>query len=197
MKTIKTTIVLVFALLLIGCNKDDDNSSEPTSENFLQSYLTQTGFTEQTIPTTITNKLECGIAFASPTGGKITHIRVKLPQADPALKITLWKADPSGINIIFSTTVNIPNANEEVIIPVLPITIESGTVDIGYVISMYTNSFYKRRRTAQTDATYPLNAGNIKILSFAKKPTQGPGYPEDPSNKFEYWGDLSFDFVKN
>lgn len=190
MKTIKILSGALLAILAISCSSDDSKpgSSYPV-ENPLESYYTQTGFT------TTTNFInsgsyEFGLAFSPNVKGVMKAITVKLPDANPALRVTIW--DYTTKEVLKTETVNVASANTLVSHPITDLALEK---DKKYMITMNSNDWYKRNKADNTNATYPVTAGNINFLEYRWLSGTAQTFPTTVSANYNA-GDLSFDFKR-
>lgn len=190
MKTIKILSGALLAILAISCSSDDSKSgSSYPVENPLESYYTQTGFT------TTTNFInsgsyEFGLAFSPNVKGVMKAITVKLPDANPALRVTIW--DYTTKEVLKTETVNVASANTLVSHPITDLVLEK---DKKYMITMNSNDWYKRNKADNTNVTYPIAAGNINFLEYRWLSGTAQTFPTTVSANYNA-GDLSFDFKR-
>lgn len=186
MKKIQSKITILFvSLFAISCSSDD-GTSYPT-ENPLDAYHTQAGFT------TTTNYIdsgdyEFGLAFSPNVKGKIKAITVKLPGANAALRVTIWDYDAQ--TVLRSETINVEEADVSTEKTITALALEK---DKKYLITMNSNDWYKRAKADDSNATYPITAGNIKFLEYRWAGGTSQSFPTNVSLNYN-GGDLSFDF---
>lgn len=190
MKTLQKVSILILLLFLTSCSKDDDptpNVPVYNEENPLQSFLTTTGFNQQTMVQTATNDLLAGLSFKPTVTGKINSLLVKLPVINNNLKVSIW--DNATGNLLRQEIVNVTSANTEITTQITPLQLEKDKI---YVISMQTNTAFVRYRTDQTNASFPITAGNIQILSYR----EGTSMTTIPADNYYnlYAGDCIFKF---
>ncbi len=190
MKTLQKVSILILLLFLTSCSKDDDptpNVPVYNEENPLQSFLTTTGFNQQTMEQTATNDLLAGLSFKPTVTGKINSILVKLPAINNNLKVSIW--DNATGNLLRQEIVNVTSANTEITTQITPLQLEKDKI---YVISMQTNTAFVRYRTDQTNASFPITSGNIQILSYR----EGISTTTIPTDNYYnlYAGDCIFKF---
>jgi hypothetical protein len=190
MKTLQKVSILILLLFLTSCSKDDDptpNVPVYNEENPLQSFLTTTGFNQQTMEQTATNDLLAGLSFKPTVTGKINSLLVKLPVINNNLKVSIW--DNATGNLLRQEIVNVTSANTEITTQITPLQLEKDKI---YVISMQTNTAFVRYRTDQTNASFPITAGNIQILSYR----EGTSTTTIPTENYYnlYAGDCIFKF---
>lgn len=188
MKTIKILSGALLAILAISCSSDDSKPTYPI-ENPLESYYTQAGFTT-TSNFINSGSYEFGLAFSPNVKGVMKAITVKLPDANPALKVTIW--DYTTKEVIKTETVNVASANTLVSHPISDLALEK---DKKYMITMNSNDWYKRNKADNSNATYPITAGNIKFLEYRWVGSATPIFPTNISANYNA-GDLSFDFKR-
>ncbi len=190
MKTIKILSGALLAILAISCSSDDSKSgSSYPVENPLESYYTQTGFTTSSNFIN-SGSYEFGLAFSPNVKGVMKAITVKLPDANPALRVTIW--DYTTKEVIKTETVNVASANTLVSHPISDLVLEK---DKKYMITMNSNDWYKRNKADNTNATYPVTAGNIKFLEYRWLSGTTQTFPTTVSANYNA-GDLSFDFKR-
>jgi PBP1b-binding outer membrane lipoprotein LpoB len=189
MKTLKTILtVLSLFLLISSCSKDDDPTPVNYSEeNPLQEFLTKTGFYQETMEQTATGELLAGLSFIPKVKGKINSLLVKIPAINSNLKVTIW--DKTSGTLLRQEIVNVSSADTEIMKEITPLQLEK---DKTYVISMQTNKAYVRYKTDQTNAPFPVTAGNIQVLSYI----EGINLSTIPNANYYnlYAGDCSFKF---
>ena len=61
------------------------------------------------------------------------------------------------------------------------------------MITFNSNDWYKRSKNDDSEATYPITAGNIKIDGYSWISGTSQAFPTNNSNNY-YAGDLSFVF---
>lgn len=185
--------MLAFAAIFsIGsCSRsDDDPIAEPVTypvENPLDKYHELAGFT------TTTNFInsgsyEFGLAFSPNVKGRITAITIKLPDANPSLRITFW--DYTAKTILRTETVNVASSNTLITKEISELALEK---DKKYMITMNSNDWYKRTKPDNSNAAYPITAGNIKFLEYKWGSGTTQTFPVNTSLDYN-GGDLSFNF---
>ncbi len=188
-KILRMTAALGLVALFTNCSKDDDT---PTYSEYaiLSSYLTTSGFDG-----TVTNRVnsgdyEFGLEFMPTVEGKITALNVKLPDANPTLRITIW--DKATATALRTETVNVAAAATNYTFDISDLSL---TKDKEYAITMNSNDWYERRRTGGTAATYPINVSDIKILNYKWRGGTTQTYPTNVDNTY-YAGDVTFSFQR-
>lgn len=156
----------------------------------MDGYLSATGFSEQTTNVVNGGDYEFGNEFIPTVKGKITSLKVKLPDINTALRITLW--DKLTTTVLKSETVNVAAANTSYTFDIADIDLVK---DKEYTITMNSNDWIDRRKTSGANATYPVTLGNIKITSYKYKGGTAQAYPNSPQLNY-YAGDLSFNFQR-
>jgi hypothetical protein len=186
-KTIYTAILfLIFGMVATSCKKEDEPKSFPT-ENPLELFHTNAGFT------TVTNfinsgSFEFGLVFSPNVKGKINAITVKLPDTNASLKVTIW--DYSEKTVLRTEIVNVATANTLTTKAITEINLEK---DKKYMITMNSNDWYKKNKADNSDAAYPITAGNIKFHEYRWLGTSNQTFPTNIDLDYNA-GDLSFDF---
>lgn len=185
-KTIFT--ILLTAALAISCSSDDkDNTPKFETENPLAVYYTKTGFT------TVTNFInsgdyEFGLVFTPTVKGKMKAITLKLPATNPSVRVTIW--DFATKAVLRSETLNIATADVEVKKEISELALEK---DKKYLISMNSNDWYKKSKADNSNAVYPIVAGNITFNEYRWLSGTAQTFPTTVANSYNA-GDLSFDF---
>lgn len=188
--TILKTLMLVFVVLISACSSDDDSGPNYTEENFLEGYLAATGFDESVVNFINSGTYEFGLDFTPLVEGKITTLKVMLPDANPALRITIW--DKQTNTILRTEVVNVATADTEFIFDISDLELVK---DNEYAITMNGNDWYNREKTDETVTTYPIIVGNIQINAYRWLSGATQTYPTTISDDY-YAGDLSFDFIQ-
>jgi hypothetical protein len=191
MKTVQKTLAFITLLFLFSCSKDDDPITIIPiyfEENPLQSFLTTTGFNQQTmVQTTTSGELLAGISFKPTVKGKINSLLVQLPVINNNLEVSIWD-DTTG-NLLRQEIVNVSSANTQIEKQITPLQLEKDKI---YVISMQTNTAFVRYKTDQSNASFPITAGNIQVLSYR----EGTNLTTIPTSNYYnlYAGDCIFKF---
>lgn len=192
MKTLNIIIAItIFSLFSISCSKDDEsNPIIYPEENPLDAYLAGSGFNQRTDEIVNINYSEYGFSFKPTVNGKINSLIVRMPDANPALKVTIWDAETK--TAIRTETIPIPGANGTAEKIINPIALKKGKE---YYITRNSNDYYKRSRNDGSATTYPIVAGNITITGYAYIGT-AEGVSTFPTNLLntDYAGDTSFKF---
>lgn len=185
-------VILVFAAVfsIASCSSDDDPIVQPVTyalENPLGKYHETAGFT------TTTNFInsgsyEFGLAFSPNVKGKITGITIKLPDANPDLRVTIW--DYTTKTVVRTETINVTAANTLITKEISELALEK---DKKYMITMNSNDWYKRSKPDNSNAAYPITAGNIKFLEYKWGSGTSQTFPANTSLDYN-GGDLSFNF---
>lgn len=188
MKTIKILSAALLAIFAISCSSSDDNSGPSyAAENPLASYYTQAGFTTTT-DFIDAGDYEFGLAFSPNVKGNIDAITLMLPDADPAVRVTIWDYDTE--EVLRSETVNVPTANTPVKKEISGLSLEK---DKKYLITMNSNDWYKKSKPDNANASYPITAGHIKFLEYRWVSGTTQIFPTTVSLNYNA-GDLSFNF---
>lgn len=186
--------ILFFALsittFITSCSKDDDEQTAPivyNEENPLNKYHELAGFTS-TSNFINSGDYEFGLVFSPNVKGKINSLVVKLPDVNNNLRITIW--DYNTKTVLRTETVNISAANVSVTKSIAEFVIEK---DGKYMITMNSNDWYKRYKLDNSNAIYPITAGNIKFLEYRWLSGTAQVFPTNVSQNYNA-GDLSFNF---
>lgn len=192
---IKILVISIMCLLTLSCSKDDDDSTNAPvyiKENFLSAYLEATGFNQEESPQidrAITYII--GLEFNPKVTGKITLLKVSLPDVKEALSITIWNKESS--TVIKTAQVEVTSADTEFIADIEDLELIK---DVTYAITMETNDYYVRKRTDEAEVVYPILVGNIQIDAYKwRGASLDPQYPTQLAQSY-YSGDLSFDFIQ-
>lgn len=186
-------LLLVCLIALISCSKDDDPSTNDAhqSENFLNGYLMKTGFKEN-VNASGGGFYEFGLHFKPLNKGKIQKIRIKIPEVNNALRVTLW--DSNEQNVYWDQVFDINQANQEFVFDIMDITLEKNKE---YAISMNNDSWYEWNKNNLGTVTYPFVIGNIEIQNYGYSESgTSQTFPIAQMPTDYYAGDLSFDFIR-
>lgn len=190
-RSIKILLMLlgIFTLTFaVSCSKDDDdNSVIYPEENPLAKYYEQTGFNIIN-PVVDDFSYEFGLAFSSNVKGKINALTVRIPDANPNLRVTIWDYDAQ--TVLRTETVNVESANTEVTKSIENLPLEK---DKKYLITMNSNDWYYSSRSNESVAAYPITAGNIVFYEFRSKFGDAQTFPNLVNYDYNA-GDLSFVF---
>lgn len=186
---LRTALFLFVSTLMISCSKDDDTPSFQ-EENFLNAYLAATNFNEANVSFINSGSYEFGLEFSPIVKGSMTSLRVQLPEANPSLRVTIWDKDAG--TIIKTEIVNVAIANTVYNVDIVDIPLVKDKV---YAVSMNSNDWFERKKTDETVATYPITAGNIKVINYLWLSGVSQTYPTIVATDY-YAGDLSFNFLQ-
>ena len=184
---------------MLSCSKDD--SAKPTlptvfqEENPLPVFLTNSGFTD-VVPMLNRSAYELGYVFKPLEFGTINSITIKLPVNPARTLITVWDKSAGAIII----TARIPllfsgeyDPNSDYVLPITPFAL---TKNKEYIISMNTENWFLRGRTASaTNPIYPSTVGNIQFLDFVYNLGSARVMPTTPVLNL-FYGDLGFKFKR-
>src|SRR5690606_11278151 len=191
MKTfLKKLLLLVTLTITVSCGNDDDSGLSFTEENYMTGYLAITGSDEEEASIVDYSDYEFGLEFSPIVTGKITALSVKLPAANPSLRITLW--DTETTSVIRTQMVNVATEGTSYTFEIDDLQLVK---DKEYAITMNTNDWYNRERTDGTAVAYPLIVGNIQINSYIWDHGTDQIYPTIGSLGY-YAGDISFNFIQ-
>ena len=154
-------------IFVYACKKESVSTEEkPFIDLLNQSSLL--------IDTTIeVNTWIYGFKFKALKSGNITSLGIKLPKEGP-YPATLWDLDK---NVVLAEALITSNTSHQTVFKsITPIRVLKNTT-LG--ISIVANSFYKMRNKDLSAFAFPIQKGNINILSFNESKSQ-----ENPSNEF-------------
>jgi hypothetical protein len=188
-------LAVLFTAIFTSCKKDSTPDPVPApivypEENFMDGYLSATGFSEKTTSQVNLSDYEFGNEFIPTVKGKITSLKIKLPDVNSSVRVTLW--DKATTTIIKTEIINVAAANILYTVDIVDINLVK---DKEYAISMNSNDWYDRRKTSSANATYPVTVGNIKITSYTFRSGTAQSYPNSPQLSY-YAGDVSFNFQR-
>lgn len=190
-KFLKVALVVALAFSLSNCSKDDDPAPVANPEvNPLADYLIATGFNQATTNQVNLTNYEFGLSFIPQVNGRITALVAKIPDANAALRMTIW--NKTTATVLKTVTINYATAGVEVTTAIDPVNVTSGTE---YFVTFNSNDWYDRRRTNSTNATYPLLVGDVSITSYSFASGSAQIMPDSPQLSY-YAGDISFKFQK-
>lgn len=184
----KLTIAALLLCSFASCKKDKKEKTFP-EENPLEKYYSLSGFS---VKSNFVNFgwYESSLAFSPLVKGEIKALTIKLPDANPALKVTIWDYDTK--TALRTETVEVTTANTQILKSIAPLSLEK---DKKYIISMNSNDWYNMQKPDRSNASYPITAGNIKFIEY-RWVSAISGTPKSPTNvSLDYnAGDLSFVF---
>jgi len=180
----KLAMLVIFTTAFTSCS--DDKSYK--KEDFLEGYVTMTGFDATVTNFVNAGSYEFGLEFTPLVKGKIRTLKVKLPEANNTLRITIWDK-VAGIPLR-TETVDYSVANTLMVFDIDDFTV---TKDKNYAITFNSDDWYKRSKADNTNTTYPIVVGNIQIDAYKWVSGTAQSYPTNVSNNY-YAGDLTFEF---
>jgi hypothetical protein len=146
--------LFVLCSFLISCEKDE----QKVEERPILSLLKQPSISIDTSIAAV--EWIYGFKFTLIKDGKISGLGMKLPKQG-SYKAKLWNLDSGTLLTEEIITSNV--AHDEVFNAISDIVVQKNT-NLGVTIEA--DSFYKIRRSNNSDFTFPIEAGNIRILSF-------------------------------
>jgi len=186
----KTILAIAITIMLFSCSEDDGPSYN--EENFMNGFLTNSGFSELTQNYIDAGSYEFGVEFTPLVKGKITSLKIKLPAINNALRITIWDKSTATATVIRSETVNVAAADTEQDFDIADLEL---TANHQYAITMNSDDWYDHRKTDNTNATYPITSGNIRIDSYRWIGGTAQTYPTTVA-AYYVAGDVSFNFIQ-
>lgn len=191
-KNVLMILPLMIVFSSLSCSKGEDDNQPPAAivyneENPLDKYHNLAGFTT-TSNFVNSGNYEFGLTFSPNVKGKINALVVKLPDLNPNLKITIWDFDTK--TVLRTEMVNVATVNTVVVKSIPEMMLEK---DKKYVITMNSNDWYKRSKADNSNAVYPITAGNIKFWEYRWVGGSSQVFPTNISLDYN-GGDLSFNF---
>ncbi len=187
MKKLKLILPAIFMTVLFSCSSDD-NGSGGTTADFLDRYLSQTGFDQNTDQILDSEAYEFGVPFHVTADGKMTKIAVKTPAVNPDLRVTVWNAATQ--TILRTEHFNVTAAGQSKTFDIDDLQLSAGTP---YLITMNSTAYYKHYRTDGANAAYPVAIGDVVIEGYGYIEATAQSFPVVFDNS-DYAGDLSFAF---
>lgn len=191
MKKSLMIICLVATVFSVSCSKGDEEQTPApivyAEENPLNKYHELAGFTT-TSNFINSGNYEFGLAFSPNVKGKINSLFVTLPETNANVRVTIWDYDAK--TVLRTETVNVSTANTAVTKSISEMILDK---DKKYLITMNTNDWYKRSKADNSNATYPITAGNIKVWEYRWVSGASQIFPTNISLNYNA-GDLSFNF---
>lgn len=189
MKTFKTILAVLTITFFAGCSSDDEQKvvQDYKTENPLEDYYAQTGFSRLTI---IRNNAayEIGFTFIPTETGNLKAITLKLPDANSSIRVTIWDYDSK--KVLRTEIVNVAAGEALFSKTIDALALEKGKK---YVITMNSNVWYGRSKVDNTNANYPIKAGNIQMLEYRWIASKDQLFPANVMLN-GFLGDISFDF---
>lgn len=149
---------LLLLAILASCKKED---AEPVEESPFFVFFDQPAIEIDTTPVSAAT-WEYGFVFNPLAKGTITKLGIKLPVTGE-FTVKLW--DLSGNNPVIlseqkatSATIHTP-----AFVDISPVAVQKNAI-LG--ISVLANSFYRIQKQDASEFTFPIEIGNIRIVSF-------------------------------
>lgn len=187
-----TLITLLF--ICFSCSKNDDSPSSPAilyaEENPLNGFLGTSGYNQQQVSMINSNLIEAGFSFVPTVTGKINSVVVWIPQANNAVRVTIWDnatQNPVRTEIVAVTDANVPAKKE--IDPLFLIKNKE------YTITMNSNDYYVKTKSNGSAAEYPIAINNLKVTSYRETIGSSQTFPEGTQPDY-YSGNCSFNFQR-
>lgn len=147
-------ITISFLVIFLSCDKDENKQEEKPIITLLnqQSIVIDTFIAAE--------PWIYGFKFSTLEDGKIKGLGMKLPKKG-SYKAKLWNLDNGELIIEEIITSNAAHA--EIFNSISEISVQKNT-NLG--ISIEADSFYKIRKSDNSNFTFPITTGNICIFSF-------------------------------
>lgn len=157
--SILSVAILFIAFSISGCKKDTTTtfSEQPFSALFADDVLSDISKNDTFINDSY---YEFGFEFEVTKNGKITQLGTKNPDAGN-IRVSIW--DLTDTSVIAQSSISaVAHTPKFLTLP----TAVSLTTGKKYAITMLSNDYYWRERTAGAIYTYPITKGNIKITKY-------------------------------
>ncbi len=182
---IKHFALFLLTIITLSCSKDEVVYPE---ENPLSAYITNSGFVNSNPYSNSFFYSEFGLVFSPNVNGKIKALTAQLPDVNTNLRVTIWDYDSKVV--LKTEYLNVSAANTVVTKSISELALQK---DKKYLISMNSNAWYGRNKADNSNANYPVTAGNIKIHEYLSEVGTSQTFPLDVTSNY-YAGDLSFVF---
>ena len=177
-----------------SCSKDDDDDDTKqeqenvyNEEDPLDKFYELSGFT---VTSNFVNSgsYEFGLAFTPLVKGKIKALKLKLPAVNNNVRVTIWDYDSKSVirTEVMGTTV----ANQQAIKTIPELILEKNKK---YLITMNSDDWYRRIRSDNANANYPITAGNIQFHEYRWLSGAAQVFPTIVSQNYNA-GDITFSF---
>lgn len=188
-KSILSGIFIMCLALTISCSKS--KSKVYPEENPLALYLKLSGFDQKSENYINSGVYEFGYNFKPKVKGKINAVTFKIPSDATNIRVTIW--DVATKFPLKTFTISSVVANKEITQKIDPFAVTAGT---NYLLSYKGAHWYRRSKSSNSDAIYPIEAGNIWITGYSWGATTLNEYiyPQQTMSKNYYAGDLSIVF---
>jgi hypothetical protein len=147
-------ITISFLVIFISCDKDENKVEEKP----ILTLLNQQSIVIDTL--IATEPWIYGFKFTTVEDGKIKGLGMKVPK-NGSYKAKLWNLDNG--ELIKEEIITSNAAHGEIFKSISEISVKKNT-NLG--ISIEADSFYKIRKSDNSNFTFPIETGNIRILSF-------------------------------
>lgn len=188
-------LLMLFLLLTVSACRSKDEEEvkiEPKIYpvvNSLAQFYALAGLTTAE-PKISTYNYEQGFIFSPAVKGRIIALTAKLPKANNSLRVTVWEYEKKTVLRTEVLNVSTAGINSRKVID--PLFLEK---DRKYMITMTTNTFYKRETpSASILIDYPVKAGEIYYGKHYYGSAVGQAIPTTATEPSRFDGDLSFDF---
>lgn len=172
----------------VKINPIEQPSSKVPKDYFLD-FLSLTGFTQINSAINQPNH-ELGYEFESEADGEISAVTVKIPNSNPAVRVTIW--DVETATPLHTEQVNVGVANNLYEKSISPIPILKFK---RYAITFNTKDWYFYRNPTMAEATYPIKVDQLLYMRVLEKATATQTLPNPAVvNKTSLFGQLSFKF---
>lgn len=148
------------AVLLSGCGKD--NTPATSTEQPLTALFADNTINNVDSNTTFVNSsnYEFGFEFEVTKNGKVTQLGTKNPDAGN-IRISLW--DLADTTVIAQSTITVVANTANFVALGSAVSLTTGKK---YAITMQSNDWYNKERTASAAYAYPITKGNVKITKY-------------------------------
>ncbi len=147
-------LTFISCCFILACNKDENKMEEKP----ILSMLKQQSIVIDTSIASV--EWIYGFKFQTLEDGIIKGLGMKLPK-EGSYKAKLWNLDNG--TLLKEEIITANTAHAEVFNTISEVTVKKNT-NLG--VSIEADSFYKIRKSNNTDFTFPIETGNIRILSY-------------------------------
>ncbi|MDQ3143023.1 MAG: hypothetical protein M3Q56_12335 [Bacteroidota bacterium] len=162
-------IALLLSVLYFGCNKDDAAKESP-----FFSFFELSGIKIDTVKMAL-EVWEYGFRFKPLKTGTVSQLGLKVPTIG-TYKIKLYNLSTN--QVLAEKTVQSIHQNEEHFVDITPVTLAEGSE---FGVALVADVFFKVRNINGQSFSFPMEKGNLSIISFNEAPCGPSGCATFPN----------------
>lgn len=154
---------LLFVSLFISCKKD---APDPVPESPFFTFFDQPAIEIDTTPVAA-DTWEYGFVFEPLTAGTITQLGIKLPVTG-TFTAKLWDLTAATDVVLLEEEITSSTVHTPVFMDITRVKVPKNA-RLG--VTVHANSFYRLQKQNASEFSFPLEVGNIRIVSFNEQMT--------------------------